>query len=65
MKNFKQIDKCDVWPYLQADKIVYAVILKGTNFNMGIIDLTEDLLVYRINQLLKEENVVFYEKIEK
>lgn len=64
MKNFKQIDKSDVWPHLQAGKRVYAVIFKSMNFHMGIIDLAEDLLVYRINQLLKEENIVFYEEIE-
>lgn len=64
MKNFKQIDKCDVWPHLQAGKIVYAVIFKSMKFYTGLENLTNAWTVTDINKLLKEENVVFYEEIE-
>ena len=63
MKNFKQIDNCDVWPCLQAGKQVYAVILNSRYFHFGIEDLTDDCTVYKINQLLTEDNVAFFEKI--
>lgn len=64
MKDFKQIDKCDVWPHLQAGKKVFAVILKSRIFREGLNDLSE-WATKGINNLLEEENVVFYEKKEK
>lgn len=65
MENFKQIDKCDVWPHLQAGKAVLAVILKSRNFNEGLYDLRKNWSVGQINRLLsdKEKNVVFYEEV--
>lgn len=64
MKNFKQIEKCDVWPHLQAGKKVFAVLFTSRNFNERLYDLTRDWYVNQINKLLEEEDVVFYEKIE-
>lgn len=63
MKNFKQIDKFDVWPKLQDGKRVYVVIFKSVLFTEGLNDLTRKWSVYNINKLLTEENVVFYEEI--
>ena len=65
MENFKQIDKCDVWSHLQAEKVVKAVILKSRNFNEGLYDLRKNWSVNQINRLLseKEKNVVFYEEV--
>ncbi len=65
MKNFKQIDKCDVWPRLQSGKIVYAVIFKSMRFHTGLKDLTDCWSVSNINKLLTEDDVVFYEEITK
>lgn len=63
MKNFKQIDKCDVWPHLQAGERVYAVIFKSVLFAKGLNDLTRKWSVHNINELLTDEDVVFYEEI--
>lgn len=63
MKNFKQIDKFDVWPKLQDGKRVYAVIFESVLFTEGVNDLTIKWPVRNINKLLNEENVVFYEEI--
>lgn len=63
MKNFKQIDRCDVWSHLQAGERVYAVIFKSVIFHTGLEDLTDSWGVKQINKLLNEENVVFYGEI--
>jgi hypothetical protein len=63
MKNFKQIDKCDVWPKLQDGKRVYVVIFKSVLFTEGLNDLSRVWSVHNINKLLTEEDVVFYEEI--
>lgn len=63
MENFKQIDKCDVWPHLQAGKRVEAVVFSSNWFKTGIKDL-QYTDVRQISQLLEEKNVVFYEEIE-
>lgn len=65
MKNFKQIDKCDVWPKLQDGKRVYVVIFKSSLFTEGLNDLTRQWPVRNINKLLTEEDVAFYEEITK
>lgn len=65
MKNFKQIDKCDVWPKLQDGKRVYAVILRSLLFTEGLNDLTRNWSVHNINKLLTEKDVAFYEEITK
>lgn len=65
MKNFKQIDKCDVWPKLQDGKRVYVVIFKSSLFTEGLNDLTRHWPVRNINKLLTEEDVVFYEELQK
>lgn len=64
MKNFKQIDKCDVWPHLQAGKRVYAVIFESVLFTEGLYDLTRNWSVHNINKLLTDEDVVFYEELQ-
>lgn len=64
MKDFKQIDKCDVWPHLQAGKKVFAVILKSIKFTTGLKYLYVRWDVGDINKILKEDNVVFYEEKE-
>ena len=65
MENFKQIDKCDVWPHLQAGKAVLVVILKSQHWNKGLYDLRKNWSVGQINSLVsdKEKNVVFYEEV--
>lgn len=65
MENFKQINRCDVWPHLQAGKKVYAVVLKSKNFALGIKFLFKEWDVKDINRIIKddEKNVVFYEEI--
>ncbi len=63
MKNFKQIDKRDVWPKLQDGKRVYVVIFKSVLFTEGLNDLSRIWSVHNINKLLTEEDVVFYEEI--
>jgi len=67
MENFKEIDKCDVWPHLQAGKKVYAVVMKSKCFALGIKFLFKEWDVNDINRILKddEKNVIFYEEIEK
>lgn len=64
MKNYKQIDKCDVWSHLQAGKKVYVVIFESRKFATGLAYLWKSWNVTKINNLLKEENAVFYEKKE-
>ena len=65
MKNFKQIDKCDVWPRLQSGKRVYAVCFDHVNYHheRGLFNLCVRWDVTDINYILTEENVVFYEEI--
>ena len=66
MENFNLLEKCDVWPHLQAGKEVYAVILRSRNFTEGIKELWHDgWTIKQINCLLsdKEKNVVFYEEV--
>ena len=67
MENFKQVDKCDVWAYLQAGKAVFAVIFKSRNFNEGLYDLRLEWTVNQINRLLSdnEKNIAFYEEINR
>lgn len=64
MKNFKSIDKCDVWSHLQAGKQVIAVVFNSRKFSEGLHDL-QFTRVTLINELLEEENTIFYERIEK
>jgi len=64
MKNFKQVDKLDVWPKLQDGRRVYVVIFKSVLFTEGLNDLTRNWSVHNINKLLKEEDVVFYEELQ-
>jgi hypothetical protein len=65
VENFKQIDKCDVWPHLQAGKRVYAVVLGSKYFEVGIKFLYTEWDVRDINRILSdsEKNVLFYEEI--
>lgn len=65
MKNFKQIDKCDVWPKLQDGKRVYAVCFDAVVYyhERGLFNLSVRWDVHDINHMLTEENVVFYEEI--
>jgi hypothetical protein len=65
MENFKQIDKCDVWPHLQAGKKVLAVVFKSNYFKVGMKFLYTDWDVRDINRILSdsEKNVLFYEEI--
>lgn len=63
MKNFKQIDKSDVWPKLQVGRKVYAVIFQSALFTEGLNDLTRKWSVHNINSLLKDDDVAFYEEI--
>ena len=65
MENFKQIEKCDVWPHLQAGKQVYAVIFRSRNFTTGLKHLNADWSVNQINRLTsdKEKDVAFYEEV--
>jgi len=63
MKNFKQIEKCDVWSHLIAGKKVFVVIFNSRNFKENLYNLTNHGSVEQINKLLKEEDVVFYELI--
>lgn len=63
MKNFKQIEKCDVWQHLIAGKKVFAVVFKSKIFSEQKYDLTRSWSVKQINELLEEEDVVFYEWI--
>lgn len=65
MKNFKQIENCDVWSHLQAGRQIYAVILDSSYFHFGIKDITEDCTVCKINRLLTEDDVAFFEEITK
>ena len=67
MENFEEIDKCDVWPHLQAGKKVYAVVMKSKCFQIGIKFLFKEWGVRDINRILKDEekNVMFFEEIEK
>lgn len=65
MKNFKQIDKCNVWPHLQAGKRVYAVIFQSALFTEGLNDLTRKWSVRNINSLLKDDDVAFFEETTK
>jgi hypothetical protein len=67
MENFKQIDKCDVWSHLQADKKVFAVVFKSRVWRTGLKELWHDNWNVRdINKLLsdKEKDIVFFEEIE-
>jgi len=64
MKNFKQVDKLDVWPKLQDGRRVYVVIFKSVLFTEGLNDLTRNWSVHNINKLLTEEDVVFYEELQ-
>lgn len=64
MKDFKQIEKCDVWPHLQAGKKVYAAVLQSKVFSCKLYDLTHGWDVNWINKILEEDNVVFFEKKE-
>lgn len=66
MEDFKQIDKCDVWPHLQAGKKVYVVIFASGHFNTGLKKLNNSWDVDQINRLLtdKEKNVMFYEEVK-
>lgn len=65
MKNFKQIDKSDVWPKLQAGRKVYAVVFQSALFTEGLNDLTRKWSVRNINSLLKDDDVAFFEEIIK
>ena len=65
MKNFKQIDKDDVWPYLQAGRKVYAVIFNSVLFIEGVHDLTINWSVNKIVRLLREDDVAFFEELTK
>lgn len=63
MKDFKQIDACDVIMHLAAGKIVYACILQSDRFNEKLTDLR----TWKIGDLIgliKEENTAFFEKVE-
>ena len=65
MENFKQIERCDVWPHLQSGKKVFAVIFQSRRFNAGLYKL-RNWDVEQINHLLeKDKDDVFYEEIEK
>lgn len=67
MENFKQIDKCDVWSRLQAEKKVFAVIFKSGVWRTGLKELWHDnWSVSDINKLLsdKEKDIIFFEEIE-
>lgn len=63
MKNFKQIDRSNVWPCLQAGKKVYAAVLESVCLSEGLHDLTRNWSVYNINKLLIEDDVAFFEEI--
>lgn len=63
MKDFKQIDAVDVISHLSAGKKVYGCILYSRYFNEGLKNLQE-WTIGKINKLIKEENVVFFEKVE-
>lgn len=67
MENFKEIDKCDVWPHLQAGKKIYAVIFKSKRWREGMKELWHDWDIGAINALLsnEEKNISFYKEIEK
>ena len=66
MENFKQIDKCDVWPYLETDKKVFAAVLKSNCFRSDLYDLTE-WDIKNINSLLREvdkkNNTAFFAEV--
>lgn len=63
MEHFKQIDRVDVWPHLQAGKNVLAAVFKSRVWNVGIVKLTKQD-VGDVNQILTEKDVVFYEEIK-
>ena len=65
MKKYKEIEKNEVWPHLQAGKVVYAVLFNSKRFGYpNIYDLTQKWSVEQINSLLNDENneVIFYAK---
>lgn len=67
MEDYKQIDKIDVWPHLQAGKAVFAVILHSKRFNRGIYNLC-NWDVERINALVNTDigkNTIFFEEADK
>lgn len=63
MEHFKQIDRVDVWPHLQAGKNVLAAVFKSKAWKVGVIRLTK-LDIEDVNQILTEKDVVFYEEIK-
>lgn len=63
MKNWRQVDKDYVWFKLQEGKPILVAILESKNFYQEIINLRW-VKVENVNKLLKEENVVFFEKIK-
>jgi hypothetical protein len=67
MRNFKQIDKSEVWSHLQEGKDVYAVIFKSNIWREGLKELWHNWSACDINELLldKEKNIAFFERIGK
>lgn len=63
MKDFKQIDACDVIPHLTERKEIYACVLRSRHFNETIHDLSQ-VSVGKIVNLIEEQNVVFFERVE-
>ena len=63
MEHFKHIETVDVFPHLQAGKEVFVAVFDSEIFVEGVYNLST-WEVYYISMVVKEKDVVFYEKIE-
>ena len=65
MRDFRQIDKSEVWSLLQEGKDVYAVIFKSNIWCEGLIELWRNWSICDINKLIsdKEKNIAFFVRI--
>lgn len=63
MEHFKQIETVYVFPHLQAGKEVFVAVFDSEIFVKGIYNLSKWEVQY-IRMIVKEKDVVFYEKTE-
>ncbi|MCI8409965.1 MAG: hypothetical protein HFJ09_11970 [Lachnospiraceae bacterium] len=63
MTHFEQIKREEVMPELGKDKDVYCVTFHVNKWGTKIYDLKE-LIVEGVLELIKEQDVIFYERIE-
>lgn len=63
MNNWKLIDRAEVWSRLHDGKTVVGVVLEVGDNKLGIYRL-RDKVVARVEDLLEDENAVFFEAVE-